>query len=134
MVGVRTIASLVGILAGLWAIGGTVADGLARNTVCSTQLPCPSPPGPNVFVLALAGLLILTSLVCLFGPSVVFYASAVLSVLLGASMVLDSNLGDPVVEMALGLAAASFVLSVVAARKRVGISEQSNPMNLPVFG
>lgn len=115
---------MVGILAGLWAIGGTVVDDVAKS----------ASGGPNLFVLGLGTLLILTSVVCLLGPSVLYYASAVLSVFLEASMLLNSNFGDWVVVAAVALAAVSFVLSVLAARSRADVSEQSHPMNLPVFG
>jgi len=101
--------------------------------MCSGNAPCPQ-AGANPFVMGLAGLLVFASFACLVGAGKVFYAQAVVSVLLGAAMVPNSSLSDAVVDAALGLVAASFVLSVVAARKRGVFSEQSNPMNLPVFG
>jgi hypothetical protein len=124
MTKLRTASAVVGILAGLWAIGGTVEDEVARSASGS----------PNLFVLGLGGLLTLTSVVCLFGPSVLYYASAALSVFLEASMSLNSNFSDWVVDVAAVLAAVAFVLAVLAARSRTDVSEQSNPMNLPVFG
>ena len=134
MAGVRTAAVFVGVLAGLWAFGGTFADGVAREvSLCSGNASCPA-AGANPFVMGLAGLLVFASFACLVGTGRVFYAQAVVSVLLGAAMVPNSSLGDSVVDAAFGLVAASFVLSVAAARRRGGFSEQSNPMNLPVFG
>jgi len=125
---------LVGILAGVWAFGGTLVDNLARVSLCSGNTPCVQNPPANPFVMGLAGLLVLTSAACLFGQGKVFYAQACVAVFLGAAMVPNSSASDPVVDLAFGLAAATLVLSVIAARKKVGISEQSNPMNLPVFG
>jgi hypothetical protein len=88
----------------------------------------------NIYVVALSVLLFLNSLVTMVGPRLAFYASAVLSVLLGVSMIPNSSLVDPVVLVALGLVVLTFALSAAAARRRTQISEQSNPMNLPVFG
>lgn len=135
MVRIRTIAALVSFLAGAWSLAGANFYGLGKYACTANPTStCVGSSSPNPYVSALAILLEISSVICLLGPNQVFYASAILSILLGASIAPDSSIGDPIVAGALGLAGASFVLSLVAARKRTGISEQSNPMNLPVFG
>jgi hypothetical protein len=127
-----TVASAVGMLTGAWVVGGSFADGIGK--ACYYGVPCPSGGMANIYVVALSVLLFLNSLVTLIGPRIAFYASAVLSVFLGISMVPNSSFNNPVVLVAIVLVAMTFALSVVGARKRTQISEQSNPMNLPVFG
>jgi len=131
---VRLVAAGVGFLTGAWALGGSLFDGISRGCPSPSGMPCPPAGVWSIYVVGLALLLILNSLVCLVGPSIVFYGSATLSVLLGASMTLNSSFGNPVVLLAFALVAATFLLSLVAARRKTAISEQSNPMNLPVFG
>ena len=127
-----TAASAIGMLTGVWAVGGSLADGISRG--CPSGAPCGTTPPWNFYVVALSVLLFLNSLVTLVGPRITFYASAVLSVLLGVSMIPNSSFVNPVVLIAIGLVVLTFATSLVAVRRRAQISEQSNPMNLPVFG
>ena len=77
--------------------------------------------------------LVITSLISLFSPRIVFYASALLAVVLDGSLLVGSAL-NLVAILTLGLGAVAFVTALAAARREGMVSEQSNPMNLPVFG
>src|SRR5271157_5953983 len=125
MVRFRTTAALVGLLAGLWAVGGSYLGGIGR--ACPpTALECPS---PNLFLVGLGALVLVSSIVCFFGPELVFYATAILSILLAGLILGTSTLNDPVVDVALALSVLAFAVGVVAARRTTEVSEQANPMN-----
>lgn len=134
----RTIAALVGLIAGAWVLWGSYYGTIGRGQFCPYGAgTCTGPaslPPANIFVVSLAVLLVLDSALSLVGPRIAFYASAGISILLGGSIVPSSSLVDPTVIVALGLAASTCVLGLVAARRRTEVSEQSHPMNLPVFG
>ena len=85
-------------------------------------------------MLALSAVLVLDSLVCLVGPRKVFYSSALLSALLAVSVFFSSSFEEVVMYATLGLLGVELVASIVAARWETKVSEQSHPMNLPVFG
>jgi hypothetical protein len=140
MARIQTVATVVGVAAGALTIGGVYLFGVGQ--ACgggffppSVALSCPAfsvfSPWPEI-VQAVAAVLILVSLVSYIGPRKFFYGSAVLSALL-AILVQESVL-NPSVLFTFGLAIAAVVLCVVAARWEARVSEQSNPMNLPVFG
>ena len=78
--------------------------------------------------------LLVDSLLCIYG---VYYAFPVAAVL-GAALAADSLLllsGYTVQELALSaLSLIVLVLNVLAYRSKSHLSEQANPMNLPVFG
>lgn len=123
----------MGILAGLWTVAVSYLDG-RLHTCPATGCP-PSGSGLwDVVVPALSVVLILDSFVCLVGPRRVFYASAALSGVLAASVLLGPSLETMVLYVTLGLLSVEFVLSIIAARWETKVSEQSHPMNLPVFG
>jgi membrane protein implicated in regulation of membrane protease activity len=67
------------------------------------------------------------------GPRQLFYVTAILALLIGGSVVFYSSisLGNTIT---LVLAAVVFVVAMVAARREGRVSEQSHPMNLPIFG
>ena len=131
MVRVGTVAAGVGILAGLWTVAVFYLDGVAHTCPATG---CPPPGLSGVVVPALSVVLVLDSLVCFIGPKSFFYASAVLSAVLAASMLLTPYLEPLILYLTVGLLGLGFVLSVVAARWETKVSEQSHPMNLPVFG
>jgi Na+/melibiose symporter-like transporter len=80
-------------------------------------------------------ILVLDSLVALVGPKRIFYVSALLSALLTGSEWLGSGADVTAVKvLTIAMACVTLVLSVVAARLEPRVSEQSHPMNLPVFG
>jgi hypothetical protein len=128
MVRLRTVAALVGVLDGLWAVGGAYFDGVG-NAGCT-----PGGCGPSPFLIGLGALVLLSSVVCFFGPKLVFYSTAILSILLFGLILGSSNLNDLGADGALVLTALAFVTSVLATRRSTEVSEQANPMNLPVFG
>ena len=132
MVNIRTVAASVGMVAGGWTLLGSYFGGIGR--ACGGQALCVPTPPPNLYVVGIAALLLLNSVVCMLGPSKLFYASAGLAILLAGSVFLQSALSDTTVLTALGLATLTAVLSLVAATRRTEVSEQANPMNLPVFG
>ena len=79
--------------------------------------------------------LLLVSLGALFVPASAFYVAAALAVLIGAVEALDySGVATGDLAVTVCLSAVSAVLSLAAALRRTGVSEQANPMNLPVFG
>ena len=133
MVRIGTAAAAFGVLTGLWTIAAFYLDGVA-HTCPSTGCPQTGPALWGIVVLALSAVLVVDSLVCFVGPRRVFYASALLSAVLAVSVFLSSSFEDVVVYATLGLLGVSFVVSVVAARWETKVSEQSHPMNLPVFG
>ena len=131
MARLRTAASLLGLLTGAWVLWGSFFGPIGRSACGGV---CPEPGPPNPFVVGLAVLLMINSGVGLIGPNRVFYVLAALSILLAGALVPTSSLNSLVVEVSLGLSLATFAFSLVAARRVTGFSEQSNPMNLPVFG
>ena len=129
-----TAAGIVGIFAGLWGV-------VCYLLRCSSSLAlCPAmsaaPPGVSGTVYAvLAGLLVLSSLVTFVGPKSVFYASALLGLLIDVSEVMNyDDIASGPFYVTLALATLSVILGLLSARRGTGFSEQSHPMNLPVFG
>jgi Na+/melibiose symporter-like transporter len=85
--------------------------------------------------LTVAIILVLNSFVVLVGPKSVFYISALLAALLTGSEWLGSGTNPTVANMlTIAMACVTLVLSIVAAKLEPQVSEQSHPMNLPVFG
>ena len=85
--------------------------------------------------LALAVALFFDSFVAFVGPKRIFYSSALLSALLAGSELVGSGpAATPVTFLTIAMAAVTLALSMLAARLETAVSEQSNPMNLPVFG
>ena len=135
----QTATAVVGIAAGaltiggvyLFGIGNICGGGLFPPNVAIICLPPSLSPWPQIDQ-AVAAVLILASLASFVGPKKVFYVSAALSALL-ALLVQMSVLNPPVI-FTIVLTIAALVLSLVSARREIRVSEQSNPMNLPVFG
>jgi len=75
------------------------------------------------------------SLVALVGPRLVFYLQAVLAALLLVTAEWASpDRASPALLLVVFAGGATIVLGMLAARHEERISEQSHPMNLPVFG
>ncbi|HYB06920.1 MAG TPA: hypothetical protein VEB87_02055 [Nitrososphaerales archaeon] len=134
MARVSTAAGIVGIFAGLWGV-------VCYTLSCSSSLAsCPAmsaaPPGVSGTVYAvLAGLLVLSSLVTFVGPKSVFYASALLGLLIDVSEVMNyADIASGPFYVTLVLATLSVILGLLSARRGTAFSEQLHPMNLPVFG
>ena len=119
MVKLATFTSVLAIATGLW-------------TILTAAYSFPTTWNPVVF--ALAVFLVLGSIVSLVGPKSVFYMSALLSAAEATIIFLGSNLTNFFTLVSVGLLAVTFVLCILAARWEVKVSEQSHPMNLPVFG
>ena len=142
--GIRRAAGALSILQSLWAIY-TVYE--AQLIVCSTNL-CPGPPFNSlyseVFLIELAAIiLLLVGLIGIWGYWLAYPAGALLSAMfllaMGFSAWIEISYAYPVHEAYLsivgaGLAAIGLLLNIVAWRAKYALSEQSNPMNLPVFG
>ena len=88
----------------------------------------------NSVVAALGVLLVLASIGTVIGPKRIFYASAFLSGAQATVFLLALNLTNFFTLFSAGLCALTLVISLFAARWEVRVSEQSHPMNLPVFG
>jgi len=77
--------------------------------------------------------LVIVSLLCIYGVHYAFPLAAVLSaVLAGVAPLLLESTSQEVPLVVLSLLA--LVVSVLAFRSKSMMSEQANPMNLPVFG
>ncbi len=126
---IQTVAALVGAAAGALAIAGVYLFGVGRH--CGV-ISCINSTFATDVDQGVAVVLVLASAVSFVGPKKVFYASAALCAVL-AVLILGSDLTPPVL-LTVTLTAGAFVLNVVAARWETKVSEQSNPMNLPVFG
>ena len=123
MVKITTVAAGAGILTGLFAVGSWFS-GLASLR-----------PFWVALALSVAIILVLDSFVVLVGPKRIFYVSALLSALLTGSEWLGSGSDVTAVGiLTIAMACVTLVLSIVAARLEPEVSEQSHPMNLPVFG
>lgn len=85
--------------------------------------------------LAVAIALVPDSFVAIIGPKWILYVSALLLALLAGSEWLGSGSDATAVNLlAIATAGVTLVLSIAAARYGPEISEQSHPLNLPVFG
>jgi uncharacterized membrane protein YjdF len=112
-----TVAAWLGVVTGIWVIIAAYVAGEQWYWVTP----------------ALAVVLVLASLICMIGPRKAFYAPAGLAFLLMVSTALGSA-RDLLEILTLGLGVVLLVVAVIAARREDRVSEQSHPMNLPVFG
>jgi hypothetical protein len=118
-----TIAAGAGVLTGLLGIGDWLY-GVTHMTMTWDGI-----------VVALAALLIADSLIAMIGPRKVFYSVALLSALLAASEWAGARSGlSWGGAVTVVLAVATVALGVAVAFREPGVSEESHPMNLPVFG
>jgi len=77
----------------------------------------------------------LVSLGSYFGPRFLFYISALAGASIDVIEILNfTALVSWWAYVTVALATASLILGILAVRQRSGVSEQANPMNLPVFG
>ncbi len=130
-----SLAVAAGVATGAWGVIVWYYGGFNPNCFGAA---CSSPDILATLILAFAAVLVVDSLACLVAPRKAFYASAVLgaivAVLVGYDGLYLGTLANAGVDVELALAAVTVVLSLFAARSGGGVSEQSNPMNLPVFG
>jgi len=95
----------------------------------------PTPAGSQLLLSALGIVLVLDSLVCLYGVNVAFAGAAVVSAVLVFTCLIGwggAYTGLKLVTLL--IAVLNIVLSTMAFRSSTGLPEQANPMNLPVFG
>lgn len=131
MVRIGTVAAAIGVVAGAWVFAA-VYLGYLGHQACSGS-GCSPTTLVGTVTEALGIVLALDSFVCLVGPRRIFYASAFLSAILGGAVLLGPA-DTTALIVTLALTFGEFVLSLLAARQGTGMSEQQNPMNLPVFG
>ncbi len=126
---IQTVAAGVGVLDGVWII---VVQYLGH--IC-TGGPCVVVSDWGWPTEALALILVIVSLGGLVAPKKIFYAAAVVSFLAAASVVVAPGIGyNLIAYLTLAFTGGVFALALIAARREARVSEQSNPMNLPVFG
>ena len=94
-----------------------------------------APGGTPQVLTAFGAILIVFSLGCFYGANIAFAGSAIVSGLMLVFSALGWGDGLSTVQWAaLALAAINIPLSLLAFKSSTGLSEQANPMNLPVFG
>ena len=125
------LTAALGAFTAIWTIAGVYLSFLVHR-VCFGDVNC-APSNSGWVVQSLAVVLLIVSAGCLVGPKSLFYVSALLSAVLSGTVYVQTDMtGVAVATMLLYLA--TLTLSVLAARRHTSMSEQSNPMNLPVFG
>ncbi len=134
MARIATAAALVGVVAGFWNVYEYLQVCRGAAVSCSAQQAAPTGIAGEA-VLALAVLLILNSVATFIGPTALSYVSAALGALIDAIVILNyTDISTAAFYITAALVTLSVILSALAARRRTGVSEQANPMNLPVFG
>jgi len=132
LVRLGTAAALVGVVAGSWNVWEYFQE--CRGLLCPSSQPAPAGTEGTV-VLGLAVVLVLVSLATYVGPSVLFYLSAAVGAIIDALVMVNySSIAEGSFLVTVILVTGSVVLGVVSAMRRTSVSEQSHPMNLPVFG
>lgn len=121
---VGRIAAWLGVVTGAWIVLGTYLG--QGGTMVVSHWGSLTP--------ALGVILAVASIISMVGPRKVFYVSALVSVLVAASIGIAFSGLDTIATLTVALALVNLVLDVVAARRETRVSEQSHPMNLPVFG
>ena len=130
-----TAAALVGVVAGVCNIWEYFQ--VCRSLMCPAgAFPPAVPTGVSgTVVLGLAVVLVLFSLAEFLAPPTLFYISAVIAAAIDVIEVLNySSIGTGSFVITFILVTLSVALSIVSATRKTGVSEQANPMNLPVFG
>ncbi|MBI3022784.1 MAG: hypothetical protein HYY68_03540 [Thaumarchaeota archaeon] len=131
----RTAGAVLNLLNALWAAY------ISFLTV-STPTSCPSNGCPTslftylpAVLLSVAAILVVDSVICFVGLRIGFTVGVVLSaaivVLVGAQWGTFGNLSS---SLSIVLSALAIVFGLVSMRSGRGISEESHPLNLPVFG
>jgi len=131
-----TLATIVGVIAGGWsALGGFVFSSQAYAPQCNGDMCTSTPWLVPTGAASLGVVLVICSIAGLVAPRLVFYAEALVSLVIATLVILAYRAMDPVfLSSTLVLVLLAAVSSLVAARSRARLSEQVNPMNLPVFG
>ena len=110
-----------------------LADSLLGMYLSTTPLSG-SVPILQDLLLWVGAFLFVDSLLCIYGVHYAFPVAMVLAALLAADSPLTLS-GSLIPEVALAvLSLVALVINLVAFRSTSQLSEQANPMNLPVFG
>jgi hypothetical protein len=126
-----TAATAVGAIAGFCCV---VEYSISCHELCTLIPIVPSGTSGEVFAL-LGVVLLLVSLGTYFGPRFLFYISALAGASIDVIEILNfASVASVWFYVTIALATASLVLGILTVRQRTGVSEQANPMNLPVFG
>jgi hypothetical protein len=137
LVQVRLAAAIIGIAYGAW---GLYIGLFFRNAASLLSLNGQDPPIPgSVEITLVSALLIVSSLVNFVGFRVSFYVSAVISVVLLARFYVSyteylSGLNGVDLLVTAAFCAATVFLDMLEATRKSAVSEESHPLNLPVFG
>lgn len=127
-----TVAALVGVVAGVWNVWEYFL--VCRGPLCLLPQVAPT-GGDGTVVLGLAAALLIVSLAGFLAPSVLFYFSAAIGVAIDAVEALNYPAIAPwSFAVTIILVTLSVGLGLAAATRRTSVSEQSHPLNLPVFG
>jgi len=133
-VSVGTAAAVVGAAAGLWNIWEYFEECRGAMSLCPTWHTAPTGL-EGTAVLCLAVVLVLFSLATYIGPALLFYVTTAVGVAIDGLVAANySSIGQGSFFVTLVLVTASVILSIVSATRRTTVSEQSHPLNLPVFG
>jgi len=123
MIKIATMAGAAGALTSLLTVVGGLYGQLPQGHSWGTLTQ------------AVAVVLFFDIVIALVGPRRVFYSTALISVaLIGAELAGSGSGPVGIVLAVISADAVTLVLSIVAARFETQVSEQSHPMNLPVFG
>jgi hypothetical protein len=133
----RTTTKLAGclnIVSGAWAVALYFV--FPKTSTCPVN-GCPIATSAVKIAIPLLGItLLIVGLVGLYGLRLAFSLGGIFSAVIGV-VVLYEWAGRNPGEVATGLVVVSFlavVANLLAINTRGGLSEQANPMNLPVFG
>ena len=128
----RRIAAITALITSVWAIVA-VGSGLSLLALPTGNLEGGSTVDPVILILA--AILLGDGLACLVGVRRAFQVAAADAAALLVSFLLSPNaLGVGTSLLAIVLSLVTLVLGVAASRSPGKLSEQTNPMNLPVFG
>lgn len=133
MVKTATLASVASIVAGSWDVYAYLA--LCRSGCLPASYTAPSQGILGLLFASLSVVLVAVGLVGFVGPKTIFYAGVVSALLVVALEVVSyASIGQFYFYTTLILVVLSLLLAVGAVRAKTGVSEQSHPLNLPVFG
>jgi hypothetical protein len=128
------LAGGLNVVSGAWAVA---LDFLFPNTSACPLNGCPIATSAVKITVPILGIMLLVDgLVGLYGLRLAFSLGGILSAVIGA-IVLYEWAGQNPGAVATGLVVVSFlgvIADLLAINARGGLSEQANPMNLPVFG
>ncbi len=134
---VGTIAGVLGAIVGVWtALGSTILNSDLYGARCNPTACAALPSQFLVFLLGAFGVILaIDSVLALVGPRIAFYGEAVVAAIVAFLFFLaQAAMNQPAFWGSFLVSILTLALAVVAGRKKSGISEQANPMNLPVFG